>query len=364
MAGGQKKNSSRSIFFEKDLQLIMHSWRIDLFLKIRHIGGFRRGSTAFRLMWMRLMSLGMLHALSRHAANIRTGAGVFVQALAMLQCGRSAGTRTRREPPLGKAGQANGCPQQESHVADTQLRTSHKELMSRTLQEMPCFAQWSPLALNQLMASSRLCWHERGSTLSADAEVDKPEIFVIVSGHVLHVEAPRDNARMNWALRGPRHILGFSYMLDLGSRRLEYVANDEVVAIHISGHLLFAFLDEDPVRWKDMSRMLLQQERMQIDLVAGQTAGSFAQRLATTVEQLAALYGIQVKDSSAVHLRLTQQTLADILQVSRQSVNAQMSTWVALGVVEAQYNGILILDPPALRKISGPTALLKDGICV
>jgi len=31
VAGGQKKNSSRSIFFEKDLQLIMHSWRIDLF---------------------------------------------------------------------------------------------------------------------------------------------------------------------------------------------------------------------------------------------------------------------------------------------------------------------------------------------
>jgi hypothetical protein len=105
-------------------------------------------------------------------------------------------------------------------VADIQPRTSHKELMSRTLREMPCFAHWPPIALSQLMGSSRLCWHKRGSMLSADVEAGKPEIFVIVSGHVLHVEAPRDSARMSWALRGPRHILGLSYMLDLGSRRL------------------------------------------------------------------------------------------------------------------------------------------------
>ncbi|MDQ0006248.1 CRP-like cAMP-binding protein [Variovorax boronicumulans] len=234
--------------------------------------------------------------------------------------------------------------------------------MSRTLREMPCFAHWPPIALSQLMGSSRLCWHKRGSMLSADVEAGKPEIFVIVSGHVLHVEAPRDSARMSLALRGPRHILGLSYMLDLGSRRLEYVANDEVVAIHIPGHLLFGFLDDDPVRWKDMSRMVLQQERTQIDLVVGQTVGSFARRLASTVEQLAALYGTQATEKDAVHLRLTQQTLADILQVSRQSVNTQMSTWAALGVVEIQYSGILVRDSSALREISRPPAPLEDGV--
>jgi len=272
--------------------------------------------------------------------------------------------RCKTRPRPGTRGKRMTRSQQESHVADAQLHTSHKELMSRTLRKMPCFAQWPPIAFSQLLASARLCWHTRGSMLSADVEANKPEIFVIMSGHVLHVEAPRDSARMRWALRGPLHILGFSYMLDLGSRRLEYVANDEVVAIHIPGQLLFAFLDDDPVRWKDMSRMVLNQERTQIDLVIGQIVGSFAQRLASTVEQLAAHYGVQAAKKDAVHLRLSQQTLADILQVSRQSVNTQMSTWAALGVVEIQYNGILILDPSALREISRSPAALNDGVSV
>ncbi|MFH0130063.1 Crp/Fnr family transcriptional regulator [Variovorax sp. VaC1] len=239
---------------------------------------------------------------------------------------------------------------------------NHKELIESTLREMPCFAEWAPVAMSQLVAASTLCWHERGSLLSANVQAGEPTIFVIVSGHVVHVETSSESVRLSWALRGPGHILGISYMLDLGGRILEYIANDEVVAIHMPGHLLFGFLDKAPLHWKHMARMVLQQERTQIDLVIGQIVGSLAQRLASVVAQLAALYGVRAIEKDAIRIRLSQQSLADILQVSRQSVNKQLSAWAALGVVRIQYNEIVILDAPALQRMSRPSAPLNDAV--
>jgi len=249
-------------------------------------------------------------------------------------------------------------------MAKVEPRLTHTAVMEKTLRKMPGFADWPSVALSRLLASSRLCWHERGEVLSADSRTDEAEILVIVSGHVMHVESSRESTRMNWGLIGPLHLLGFFYMLDLGGRVIEYVANDEVVAIHIPGPLLFELLDGDPVQWKHMCRMLLEQDRMQGDMVVGQIVGSLAQRLACTVEQLAALYGTRGTEKDATHLRLTQQSLADILQVSRQSVNKQLSAWDALGVIKIKYNEISILDPSGLRNISRSPVPSEAGVSV
>ncbi|MDH6166486.1 CRP-like cAMP-binding protein [Variovorax boronicumulans] len=236
-------------------------------------------------------------------------------------------------------------------MAKVDPRLTHRALMESTLRKMPCFADWPSVALSRLLASCRLCWHERGEVLPTKSRTDEPEILLIVSGHVMHVECTIESARMSWGLGGPLHMLGFFYMLDLCGRVFEYVANDEVVAIHIPGRLLFELLDEDPVRWKGMCRMLLEQDRTQNDMVVGQIVGSLARRLACTIEQLAVLYGTRGTEKDTTHLRLTQQSLADILQVSRQSVSRQLSAWDALGVIKIKYNEISILDPAGLRNI-------------
>lgn len=247
-------------------------------------------------------------------------------------------------------------------MTDVEPRQSDKELIERTLRNMQGFASWPPTAMTQLLASCRLGWHARGNLLSAEAQADAPEIFVIVSGHVVHAEASPERGRLSWALRGPGHILGFAYMLNIAGRVLEYLANDDVVAIHMPGRLVFELLDGDPVRWKHMGRMLLHQERTQIDMVIGQIVGALGQRLASTIEQLAALYGVRTTETGATHLRLTQKDLAGILRVSRQSVNKELSAWAASGVVRMQYNAVVILDPAALKRMSNPLAQQGEGV--
>ena len=237
-----------------------------------------------------------------------------------------------------------------NQVATNRSPPSDKDLMALTLGKMQGFSTWSSTAMSLLLASSRLCWHQRGDSLSALAKA--PEILVIVTGHAIQFETSPNGTRLHWALRGPRQILGFSSMLSIKESRREYVANEDVVAIHIAGDSFFDLLDSDPRRWKDVGRMLMQQEREQIDMVVGQIVGELSRRLASTIRQLAALHGVRATKESAVHLRMTQKDLAGLLRVSRQSVNKALVSWEAAGVIRLKLNEIVILDELALKKIA------------
>lgn len=227
---------------------------------------------------------------------------------------------------------------------------SDNEVMACTLRKTLAFANWSPTAMSLLLAASRLRWHARGDSLSDLTKA--PEVFVIVTGHSVQFETSPNGIRLHWALRGPGQILGFFSMLSLQDSRREYVANDAVVAIHIPGNLFFDLLDGDPRLWKDLGRMLMRQEREQMDMVFGQIVGELSRRLASTVKQLAALHGIRASRESATHLRLTQKDLASLLRVSRQSVNNELTSWEAAGVIKLKLNAIVILDEVALTRIS------------
>ena len=242
-------------------------------------------------------------------------------------------------------------------MARTEPRLSDKELMERTLRDMPAFAAWSSLSMSRLLAISRLQWHARGDSLSDKDRA--PEILVLVSGSVLYVEPSiRDiDLRAPWTLLGTGLLLGLPHMLALEKRLFEYIASDDVVAIHIDGNLLFELLDSDATRWKDMGYMLISQALKLGDLASSQMAGRLSRRLAETLEKLAESQGTRSSESHSIHLRVTQRDLAAILQVSRQSVSKELAGLSVSGVIEVKYNAIVVLDPIALRKIARPPAV-------
>lgn len=237
---------------------------------------------------------------------------------------------------------------------------SNRETMERTLRALPAFAAWPGTDMTRLIASSRLLWHERGDSLIAKAQDRVPEIIVVMKGHIVQVEESRGSPRTSLAIRGPGHILAFSSLPGIEGRMLDFVANDDAMAVHIPRQLLVDLLDQNPVLWKDMGRALLQLERRQADLVSGQIMGTFAQRLASTVELLVTHYGVRDEKGAPACLRLTQQDLATILHVSRHTVNKQLSGWAASGIIRLKYNAIVVLDLPRLKNIASSLATQED----
>jgi CRP/FNR family cyclic AMP-dependent transcriptional regulator len=115
-------------------------------------------------------------------------------------------------------------------------------------------------------------------------------------------------------------------------------------------------LETDPSLWKDALRMALREQREAFDGLIDRFVGGLRQRLTATNDRLATQHGVSDGAKQSLRLRLTQEDLAAMLQVSRQSINRELQSLHRSGVVSPDYNSLTILDRGALRMAAGRAA--------
>lgn len=236
-------------------------------------------------------------------------------------------------------------------MTEAEISESGLAMMEQALRLTRGFASWPPAAMALLLPRSRLRRHSRGDVLSTGT--DTPEAIALVSGHVVAGRTPPGGERATVAFLGPGLVLGFARIPDIGDQAAyDFSANDSVVAVHMPLQLVLDILDKYPKLWKDMAAMLMRQHRDQFDTLVDHMAGPLQRRLAGTIDRLAALYGTQASREGPLRLRLTQENLSLLLQVTRQSVNKELRAMAALGSIELEYNTIAVLDPAALKRLA------------
>lgn len=235
----------------------------------------------------------------------------------------------------------------------TQAEISERDsaLMEQSLRLTRGFVSWPPGPMALLLTRSRLRRHSRGDVLSTGT--DAPEAIAVVSGHVVVGRTPPGGMRTTVAFLGPGLVLGFARIPDIGDLSVyDFSANDNVVAVHMPLQLVLDILEKSPKLWKDMAAMLMRQHRDQFDALVDHMAGPLQRRLAGTIDRLATLYGTRASREGSLRLRLTQESLSLLLQVTRQSVNKELKALAALGTIELEYNTIAVLDPAALKRFA------------
>lgn len=226
-------------------------------------------------------------------------------------------------------------------------------LAERALRLTQIFAQWPAAAMEQLLSISRVGRYARGDVVTTD---DAPkEILAVVSGHIVgEVTVDAAASRCIVALLGPGYVLGFVRSFDdedvLSAHRFR--ALNDTVIVHMPAAQFYRILEEDPGLWREMAKLLMKQFRQVLQSLLTQSVGSFKRRLAATIERLAMLHGSKEGDGIGIRLRLTQEDLAALLQVTRQSVNKELGALVACGAISWNYNIITVLDPQALRAMA------------
>ena len=229
-------------------------------------------------------------------------------------------------------------------------------LVERALRLTQGFARWPALAMSKLLPHASLGRYARGEMVSI--EQGAPETFVIVSGHLFVGHIPPGGPRTPVALLGPGYVAGFTRTIDQEGREEEgriiydFCALNDVTVVRMPTLLVQKILDDEPGLWKGMAKMLMKQHRVVLDSLLSQGVGSFQRRLVATIERLAVLYGSDDGKGINLRLRLTQEDLATLLQVTRQTVNQALRALVACGAIRLNYNTITVLDLDALRKLA------------
>ncbi len=231
-----------------------------------------------------------------------------------------------------------------------------RPLIERALRWTEGFSRWPERCLSELSAASLLKRYERGELIaSPDAEV--PVVLAVISGYMLARRIDAGGARSSFEVIGPGQVVELTQALGVhDGSHFDYVAHSDAVVVHIPAAALMSVLETDPSLWKDALRMALREQREAFDGLIDRFVGGLRQRLTATIDRLATQHGVSDGAKQSLRLRLTQEDLAAMLQVSRQSINRELQSLHRSGVVSPDYNSLTILDRRALRMAAGRSA--------
>ena len=227
-------------------------------------------------------------------------------------------------------------------------------LIMRALRLTDGFTSWSDAQLQQLAARSALRRYERGQMLPLSVVASR-EARLVVSGFIEVSRVLGSGRKFVYGIRGPGTVLGIINMFEDEANvyGYDFYAHEDAAMVHIPADPLLAILDEDPALWRHMGRMVLRFGREGLRAFMDQIVGETRPRIAATLQRLAELYGVQGEDGLQVRLRLSQDDLAAMLGVSRQTVNKELRALESENLIRSDYTAITVLDLPALRRLAG-----------
>jgi len=179
------------------------------------------------------------------------------------------------------------------------------------------------------------------------------QIYVIVAGRLKAITTGSDGRQAALSIMGPGEVFGEVAVLDRQPRSATISALEPCELLIIQRNDFFRYLEKSPQVAIKLLEVLAGRLRRLSVRVEDSTFLELPGRLAKQLLRLADRYGKRSTSGSVrISLKLSQQELGDLVGVTRESVNKQLRTWVAEGLVEQEKGGYLTLvDPAALEKL-------------
>jgi CRP/FNR family cyclic AMP-dependent transcriptional regulator len=132
-------------------------------------------------------------------------------------------------------------------------------------------------------------------------------------------------------------------------RTHDLIAEGRALVVHVPQEPLFAILEAEPRYWRDLALLLTAKLRLAFigmeDTMLLPASARLIRRLVLITEG----YG-EWSDHRTHQVEVSQETLATMLGVSRQTVNHLLKALEAEGLVRLKYGGVEILDLKGLRR--------------
>ncbi|MCA8221948.1 Crp/Fnr family transcriptional regulator [Burkholderia sp. BC1] len=218
----------------------------------------------------------------------------------------------------------------------------------------PWFAALPPALRTQLLAAAGLRRLPAGHALFRRG--DPPcGLYAVLDGSLTIGAVDAHGKEALLTVADPVTWFGEIALFDGQPRTHDAVALDDALLLHVPQPALLAILDATPQYWRQFALLMAQKLRLSFLTVESMSVMSAAQRLAARLLMIADGYG--GISAGRTHVRLSQEKLAAMLSLTRQTTNQLLNALQADGVVRLHVGEIEIVDVDALRRASG----LHDG---
>lgn len=215
------------------------------------------------------------------------------------------------------------------------------------LRSAEIFRDWPPDAMAQLLEIAQLGRCPKGQHLRPEDPLVR-EVLIIGSGYLAVSTTTHQGRDFLLGIFGPAHILGILRLLPGSVAAYDYMAREDAVVARLPSDPFLALLNKRPALWADVANMALRQYHSAFVEMINRRIGTISGRVAMLLENLLNLHGVEGPEGFRLRVRISQEDLAAMLSVTRQTINKELQALEALQIIRIDYSDLLIRDRPAL----------------
>jgi len=215
-----------------------------------------------------------------------------------------------------------------------------EKLTLSLLKSSPCFQNLDPSKLKDLAKQVLIKSYEKGETVHHKGD-EASGYYGVLSGRIRVSSTSREGKNSTVHFFNQGDWFGEISLIDGLPRTHDAITTEPVQLIVVPKPVFESFLMNDTESLTFLAKCICQRLRMSFQFIEESTTQPLSSRLANRLLVL----------HPNTH-QVSQQELAQMLGVSRQSISKQVLQWEEKGWVNIQYNGITILDNDALAQIA------------
>ena len=223
----------------------------------------------------------------------------------------------------------------------------------------PLFRGLEQDVLQQLAAVSYIKRFSNGTMIHAKG--DPPEgLIAVVTGKAKVSSIAPDGKEMLFTVLESGSWFGEIALFDGRARSHDVYAMDTTEFLLVPSREFHRILDQQPHLYPHFMKLICSYVRVSYGALEDQTFLDLPARLAKRLLILADGFGVLVAEGIRVNLQLSQDELARMMGVARQSVSKELNNWERKGWIEIKYGRVLIRDRQALERLfATPKAIPK-----
>ncbi|MHB8528102.1 MAG: Crp/Fnr family transcriptional regulator [Caulobacteraceae bacterium] len=185
------------------------------------------------------------------------------------------------------------------------------------------------------------------------ASGDPPNgIFALISGEIRVVQTTAAGRSALLMIASPGVWFGEASMIDGQPRSSEAVAIGQASVLQLTPVVFRRLTSDNSEHYAAFARLVCEQYRKAMEYIVTTANLPLPVRLAQRLVGLAHAHGREDGGGLRINLRLSQQSLAETVGVSRQSLNCALKALQARGMVSVGYGALTIRDTAALESLA------------
>jgi CRP-like cAMP-binding protein len=227
---------------------------------------------------------------------------------------------------------------------------STKETLRAVLAGNPWF-RGLPEALSEAILTHGLVRHLIDEIVYSTG--DPPNgLFALISGEIRVIQTTAAGRSALLLIASPGVWFGEVAMIDGQPRSSDAIAVGEASVLQLSPPVFRRLIADNSQHYAAFAQLVCEQYRKAVEYIVTTANLPLPVRLAQRLVGLAHAHGHKSGSSVVIDLRLSQETLAETVGVSRQTLNRALKALEAKGMVSVAYSALTIQDAAALEALA------------